>query len=753
MKDKNLWIAKENGIPVPDFIVLKSAELNEGLKKIDSKITLSGDCFAVRSACNLEDGSKDSFAGQFDTYLNVTRNEIAQKVSACVESLHSEKVLKYLEQRGINPKTLNMNVIVQKMLAPQLSGVIFTANPQGLLNESVIVVGKGTGDMIVTDQVETSSYYYNLTDDVYYRDGRNDYLSYEQVMKLIQLSKRICQVFQNDLLDIEYAIENNEIFILQVREITTLSSNHPLILDNSNIVESYPGVSLPITGSFVNLVYSGVFRGLAFRVVKNEKVIQEYEDVFRNMVGSVNGRMYYKISNWYTIIKFLPFNQKIIPIWQEMLGVKTKSYNEEKISLSTFTRMQTYLNAAIELISVPRSMKWLEKEFLQVNHDFYQKFQHELSENELVDLFEEIRSRLLKVWDITLINDLYSFLFTGLCKARIKKSYPDDYERIVGDFISGISNIESMKPVRALAKLAMLSTQPKNQKLYNEKYEEYIRLYGDRYLEELKLESKTFRTDPSLLDQKIAEYARDTKKLSMLLEPKENEKKLAKKDPMISFFAKRAMIGIRNREISRLNRSRIFGMVRGIFLRLSESFVKRGVLEKKEDIYYLTIEEIFDLVKEDFAVKERIEKRKLEYQTYQLYPSYSRLVFSDKEFNKKNLMINSVLNQSLCTELKGIPCSNGIAKGKVLLVNKPQAAMDVKGKILVTKMTDPGWVFLLAEAAGIIVEKGSLLSHTAIVSRELGIPSIVMVENATNLLKNGEMVRMDGGSGTIERIE
>jgi pyruvate,water dikinase len=100
--------------------------------------------------------------------------------------------------------------------------------------------------------------------------------------------------------------------------------------------------------------------------------------------------------------------------------------------------------------------------------------------------------------------------------------------------------------------------------------------------------------------------------------------------------------------------------------------------------------------------------------------------------------------------LQGIPCSKGKVTGEVLIINNAMEAKNAKDKILVTKMTDPGWVFLLASAKGIIAEKGSLLSHTAIISRELKIPSIVGVDNALDILKNNDIVSMDGNTGIIE---
>ena len=124
------------------------------------------------------------------------------------------------------------------------------------------------------------------------------------VERLVKLTTDM-QPLLGELLDIEFAITDSDIHILQARPITTLRTDDILTMDNSNIVESYPGLSLPLTCSFVNIVYSGIFRSISRRVLKNEKELAKYDDVFGNMVGSVNGRLYYKISNWYEISKLI----------------------------------------------------------------------------------------------------------------------------------------------------------------------------------------------------------------------------------------------------------------------------------------------------------------------------------------------------------------------------------------------------------------------------------------------------------------
>jgi pyruvate,water dikinase len=208
------------------------------------------------------------------------------------------------------------------------------------------------------------------------------------------------------------------------------------------------------------------------------------------------------------------------------------------------------------------------------------------------------------------------------------------------------------------------------------------------------------------------------------------------------------MLGIKNREISRLNRSRIYGMVRSMVLSIGNNLYKNKLIDNDRDVFYLTIEEIFNYKGHD--LKNIIKSRKEEYKIYYELPNYSRLIFAGIEFDKHHPSVNNVRKDIEKDVLEGVATSKGYVEGYALVIDDIKKKIDTKDKILVTKMTDPGWVFLLATSKGVISEKGSLLSHTAIISREIGIPSIVGVENATSIIKTGDYVKMDANTGKIK---
>ena len=743
-KADNLILMRDNGIPVPEFVVVTDGKAPDVAWEISS----------VRSSADVEDGASDSFAGQFDTFLGVAENELQEKIDLCMASASNKGAAEYLKQREIG-KDIKMSVIVQKMIDADLAGIMFTSNPQGIMNECVITVGKGTGDKVVSDRTDTTSYYYNTNDDLYYYEGADDMLTSDQIHDLIGISSKIKELL-GDYLDIEFSIKDGRIYILQARKITTFAGCDPskfLILDNSNIVESYPNLSLPLTCGFVGFVYSGVFEGLCRRIIGEGKYLDGLKPVFGNMVGNVNGRMYYKISNWYTLIKFLPFRKKIIPVWQEMLGVKNKTYDEKQdMKVSFAERMRINRRIIRAFLNSPSEMEKLNREFIRINDEFYMSYHEGMSNEELLAQYAVIEKKLLACWDITLINDLYTFVYTGLLKHFLRKKY-DDADDKTNEFLSGITNIESLKPVRAMIDLAY-HRKDLSQEEFEKRTEEYIKLYGDRNLEELKLESPTFRTDPSLLIRKIDEYCEDEAKLEEIHKSimKDDARDMSGESRRIRKLAARCTTGISNREISRLNRSRIYGMVREIVRSLGKNFLAAGLIDSEKDIFYLTYDEMFAMAKEPFDAKDRIKQRKNEYRMYKCLPAFSRIIFEKKEFSKHHVSVNSHRMRSSEDVMQGVPCSGGISEGEALVVEDISMLEDCKDKILVTKMTDPGWVFYLASARGVISQKGSILSHTAIISREIGIPSVVGVTDVMNRINTGDIVKMDGSSGRIEIV-
>ena len=199
-------------------------------------------------------------------------------------------------------------------------------------------------------------------------------------------------------------------------------------------------------------------------------------------------------------------------------------------------------------------------------------------------------------------------------------------------------------------------------------------------------------------------------------------------------------------------------MVRSIMLKIGEILKEEGKIPEVRDVFYLSLEELRNEAYESQETESQtgdlskiIRERKVKYEGFKNIPAYSRLIYGDRVTDKpvSNICTDIVSTSSI---LKGIPSSPGKVSGEVLVIEKADHGIDTRGKIIVTRMTDPGWVFLIEPALGIVAEKGSMLSHTAIITRELGKPSVVNVKDAVRVLKTGDMVELDAYEGTVKLV-
>ena len=719
---------ESDGIFVPKFIVLNK---EDDYTPVSSFLMSDKKKYAVRSSFVSEDGDRHSFAGQFETLLNVEKQEIKSAIHTVFDSMQNRSVNAYCD--GSNVMKFNGGcVIVQEMIEADYSGVVFTANPHGILNESVVVVGRGIGKNVVEDKIETTTYFYNQDDGIFYFEQNcNSPILNEDVFRdIIETTLKIKHILGYDA-DIEFAIKDNKIWILQARPITTLSFNNPVILDCSNIIESYPGVSLPLTQSFVKTIYYEIFKNLLLRITKDEKYIDSIDKELKDMVAVANWRMYYKISNWYSALRLLPCSNKIISIWQKMMGVENKKIVFNENTKPSFkTKLQIVKSFMHYVHKCPEYNEKLDNEFKVLYSTAIKSLNECNTVDGLLKLYDETRLNILEEWDVTLINDIYTFLYTHLAGEKHK------------EHICDIKNIESMKPAIAINELVCIARDSGIElDTYDNAFDAYIQKYGDRVLGELKLETQTYRTNPELLDQYVH--------MSLMNEQFDTINVGNAKEYKGNLFVKRAKIGIKNREISRMNRSRLFGFTRDLFLKIGEIFVKEDRIDNKRDIFYLYIDEIENQTGDYRTI---IAYRKKQEQHYNKVPHYGRLVFEKNIINKER----NIEEEFLVTNnkmLSGTPTSAGVVSGEVIVIDDVVSNVDTTGKIIVTKSTDPGWVFMIKNCVGIIAEKGSLLSHTAIISRELHKPAIVNVKDCTKILKNGDQITMNAVTGKIEILQ
>ncbi|MDO5452468.1 MAG: PEP/pyruvate-binding domain-containing protein [Eubacteriales bacterium] len=748
MKAENLKILRDNGFPVPPFTVVTGSEVDLSFSRAET--------FAVRSTFEGEDTGDSSFAGQFDTLLDVPRAEVASAVEQVRKSYEKETIRAYrealLRKSGEAPSVVPADhasrtapVLVQEMLHPDMAGVAFSSNPTGLLNEIVLVVGEGLGDAVVEDRADTTTYYYNKDDALYYYETQGDSPTLETgvLETLWDLVQRVEELYGRPM-DIEYAVCGTDVYLLQARPITTFRGKDLIVLDSSNIVESYPDLTLPLSMSFAKEIYYEIFRALLIRATNGSTVVSELDPSLRDMVAMANGRVYYRITSWYDILRLMPFSDRFIAIWQEMLGVSNKAVDSDlKVPVRTKAVMlKTILNY---LRITPREMDRLS--------EFYETYANDLDE-ELARLAraegqEKVRGLLRKYhglkndviprWDITLMNDMYAFLFTALSGKKNREQ------------LSNLSNLASMEPAKAMNALAETArAKGMDSDEYRSQKDRFLSDYGDRCLGELKLETRTYRTNPELVDLYVERLSEPANTPSAA--PSQN----AVPSRTLNPFVRRARVGIRNREISRLNRTRLYGFARTIFTEIGNALYDMDLLDDPLDVFYLYIPELETYAswdrKEGADFRRRVDERKKQYEQFAELPPYTRLVYDGQIHQKQThgLQTDRPAAPGLMT---GTGVSHGTAVGEAFVVEQPDLSMDTTGKILVTHSTDPGWVFLIQNAAGIVAEKGSLLSHTAIITRELGKPAVVGVKDATRLIQTGDTVVVDADAGTVRLSE
>ena len=767
MKARHLEILKEQGFPVPKFILVSENE------EVDLSFS-ERDCFAVRSNFSSEDSGEHSFAGQFLTRLNVKREKVKEAVQEVFASYAGSLDYKEKANRGKAEYDLKQQgkvetVLIQEMLFPEKSGVLFTKNPKGILSEMVVVLGQGLGDKVVEDQENVLTYHY-FPGECLYQEGQGTGLGLEEdeLKTLFSLGEKIEQLFQKPM-DIEFAIEKGKIYILQARAITTLDMELPIrILDNSNISESFPGICLPLSESFAGEMYSGIFTSLGRRFLG--KRVSSYEAVFQRMVGGFSGRMYYEISSWYDILRLLPFSGKIIPVWQGMLGVSNEEISFSKKKPGFFLKCRIALLFCYYFIVSQRKMKELDKFFQERYAEYGKRVEEEEEAQALYRIFLEMKEDFLREWDITLMNDMVSFISTHLYGKKTAFS------------------LETMKPVQALSALkAVARKHGLDSEEYRKEKKSYISAYGDRIEGELKLETRTYRSNEELLDRWILD-ALETDSVEKDCEETSRMEKPSEQKQRKSFLYRLAESSCNNREISRLHRTRCFGLMRRIVDKIGEKTI--GF-----DVYYLSLDELKELLfsGKDFSLK--IAREKELRKAYERLPVLSRVkllgkvdrdplageirVLSYESFKEKGNIEGQIEkpgkdgmlgNTGHIRQMEkagkedgdstprvffGRGVSKGIFRGEVLKIKSLQEirVAEAKGKILLSYSTDPGWFPYLDMAEGLITERGSLLSHSAILARELEKPAVVNIPKIMEELQSGDIVEIDGDLGICSVIK
>ncbi|GAB4157232.1 MAG: hypothetical protein Fur0046_37080 [Cyanobacteria bacterium J069] len=852
--------------PIPDWFVVTPAAFTAGqgvaltealkaeLEKAIARLVPHGEQVAVRSSALEEDGATLSFAGQLESYLFVSPEQVGDRIVDVWQSATSDsetdraanRLLAYRREHGLTEPPPPPAVLVQRMVNPEVAGVAFSANPiTGQRSVAIVSAVRGVGETLVSGEADADTWTVSRDGNItsaQLQDADSPILSPAQVVEIAQLARRAARHFARPQ-DIEWAIADGQLYLLQSRPITTLHSqpdpdSRLTIWDNSNIAESYGGITTPLTFSFARRAYEAVYREFCRMMGVSEMAIAQHNDSFRCLLGLVQGRIYYNLLNWYRVLALLPGFQVNRAFMEQMMGVKEELPADVLATLQQATaqdKLRDSLRLAATLVGLLKNYATLPQQIRR----FYARLDDALSlpieqletlrAEELVAHYHDLERQLLTRWDAPLVNDFFAMIFYGVLRKLTAAWCHDTAGTLQNDLISGEGGMISAEPARRIQQMAhtaapspALVTLLKTGSLaeiraklsafpaFQAQYDEYLQKFGDRCLEELKLESPTLHDNPLMLLRSVGSLAgvrgqgsgvrgqagvtecwsngvaenpiptpqhpnTPTPPLSpsppLPLSPSPHHPitpplrhaaetrvhQSLKSHPVKRFIfnwvLQNARNRVRDRENLRFERTRVFGRVRRIVVELGRRFYAEGWLDDPRDVFYLELSELFgklDNTATCHDLKGLAHIRRAEFDRYHQEPEPGDRLQTPPPHHSNTPSPPPPLSPSSC--LQGLGCCPGIVRAPVQVITDPKTALLKPGSILVAERTDPGWIMLFPAAAGVLVERGSLLSHAAIVAREMGIPAIVSIPGILQALHTGDWVEMDGSTGTILRV-
>ncbi len=763
-------------------------------------IAANNDRLAVRSSAMDEDGAEHSFAGQLDSFLHVAPSDVVNKVIAVWRSGFSERLLTYRRENDLNFLPQPPAVLIQHMVNAEVAGVAFAADPiSGRRSVAVISAVKGFGDALVAGECNADTYHVNRAGEIIERKLTTDVpiLRDDQIKAIANLARTTSQHFHRPQ-DIEWAIEAGRLYLLQSRPITTLANRADPdgalnLWDNSNIAESYGGVTTPLTFSFARRAYEEVYRQFCRLMLVPETTLQQHDQTFKHMLGLLQGRVYYNLLNWYRVLAMLPgfkLNRKFM---EQMMGVKEglpELLLAEIGSASKGEKLRDGLSLLVTMSGIVKNHFQLPQKI----DAFYARLNEALQTSnlpleamrtdELAAYYRRIEAQLLTRWDAPLINDFFAMIFYGVLRRLVEKWCGDANGSLQNALISNAGGIISAEPIRRVRAMAEtikdddeLIALFRNGSLWEinariaslsnlqSQISHYLEEFGDRCLDELKLESATLHDDPLLLFRAIGQAARlphtASAPASMQGEAEARVNAALASYPLhrmiFRWVLRHARDRVRERENLRFERTRLFGRARRLFLEIGNRFYADNILEDPRDIFYLEVEEVLGFIEGTATTTDLrglVAVRQAEFARHRNADAPADR-FSTHGTVPQGNQFRPITTGTIATlgdTRQGLACSPGIVRGKVRVVTDPRQAALQSGEILVAERTDPGWVLLFASAAGLLVERGSLLSHAAIVSREMRLPAIVSIPGVTAWLQDGDEIEFDGSTGIVRKI-
>lgn len=779
---------------------------------------------SVRSSAQDEDGAVRSFAGMLSSYLYVHGQErVEDAVKRCWASALTPRCIAYMQRLGLSPQNVRVAVVVQEMVDPDAAGVAFSVDPvTGDPDKVVVDAVLGAGEGLVSGALDADHF-------VWSRDTKTimaqrisckasrlgldvekgwGLCSFEVEQdkreaasvdpKLVERIARTAMSLEEKLggpQDIEWAAVNDELFVLQARPVTSLPMNKNVkIWDNANITESYGGITLPLTFSIIKDFYYVVFRETLRGAGVSSEILAKIDRDLRNMLGLIEGRVYYNLLSWYNIIFVLPALRHYKVFWEQMIGLRQTLPDWAREAL-VFSEDEMTLEERLFKVKLGAGLLWKYLRFedsvrgfcehVEDVYDRYVELPFETSDVlDLVQYYRQLEEILLGRWREPNVNDFYCFLFTGLL-SRLTSQWLGPKSNLHNDLLAGEKGVISFEPAARLTRMAreiakdqelakrVMSDSPQDvlRHIRSEKksapvaklLDSYIRDFGFRSLEELKFESPDLYSNPEMLIvmlrnclragiDRAGAAAQTSGELRRAAEKELARHLSGHKLKIYRMVLKAARKAMARRENTRFLRSKMYGLIRRILVGIGNDLSKKGLIAAPRDVFYLTKDELFSMLDGTSVTRDLkglVELRKKEYAGFEKIETDDRIVTRGLVYFHNDLFGASRRLFEGGDELQGISAGTGKVTGPIKVIMSAHQDLELAGEILVAKRTDPGWVTLFPSISGLLVEKGSLMSHSIIVAREMGIPTVVGIERLTERLSDGDVVSIDAAAGVV----
>ncbi|WP_435162802.1 phosphoenolpyruvate synthase [Paenibacillus glycanilyticus] len=755
--------------------------------------------YAVRSSATAEDLPHASFAGQQDTYLNIVgKEEILRHISKCWASLFTDRAVIYRMQNGFDHGQVHLSVIIQKMVFPYASGILFTADPV-TANRKVLSIdaGFGLGEALVSGVVSADCY--KVRDEIIV-DKRiaakklaihsqenggtvtqpldpdrqnNQVLTEEQILRLARIGRRI-EAYFGCPQDIEWCVAEDTFHIVQSRPITTLFP-----IPESNDAGNHVYVSVahqqmmidpikPLGLSFYLMTTPAPMRragGWLFVDVTQMLASPESRERLLNTIGQSEPLIKDALT---TVIKRGDYIQ---PVSTE--ACEPHPGRSQKASPPANAQAEPELEPHMVADLIKNSEASIE----ELKRTILTKSGTELFDFIVQDI-QQLRKVLFNPQSIqmimasmnalTWINEkLYEWLGEKNAADTLSQSVPNNVTSEMGLALMDVADVIRPYPqvIEYLQNgkddLEGLITVEGGQQALTAIHH-YLEKYGMRCPGEIDLTRTRWSENPAALIPVILTNIKNFEPNASTLKFEQGRQEALDKEQEIlarlrqlpdgedkASETKKRIDLIRNyagyREYPKYGMVSRYFVYKQAILKEAEQLVHKNVIQEKEDVFYLAFEELKEVIGSNQLDEQLIIKRKDDYKRYEkLTPP--RVITSDGE-----IIAGEYRRENLPAEaIAGLAVSSGVIEGRARVILDMGEANLEEGDILVTSFTDPSWTPLFVSIKGLVTEVGGLMTHGAVIAREYGIPAVVAVENATTLIKDGQRIRVHGTEGYIE---